>query len=85
MTEYSYDDIYGISLDEYIKRHGVELHDLIAKVQIDIALLKENLKRVLKEQRPYPDNYIETVIFQTIKKKEKHLQHLLDWVSEQAD
>ena len=85
MTEYSYDDIYGIPLGEYLERHGVDLKNLITKVQIDIVLLKENLKRVLEEQRPYPDNYIETVIFQTIKKKEKHLLRLMEWAMEQVD
>jgi hypothetical protein len=76
---YTYDDIYGISLDEYVKKHDVTLDDLIEKTKTDILLLKENLSKVLKEKRPYPDNYLETVIFQTIKKKEKHLEHLSEW------
>jgi len=85
MIKYSYDDIYGIPLGEYLERHGVDLKNLISKVQIDIVLLKENLKRVLEEQRPYPNNYLETVIYQTIQKKEKHLQHLMEWAIEQVD
>jgi hypothetical protein len=76
---YTYDDIYGVSLDEYVKRHGLTLEDLIEKTKMDISILKENLSKVLKERRPYPDNYLETVIFQTIKKKEKHLEHLSEW------
>jgi hypothetical protein len=76
---YNYDDIYGVSLDEYVARQGITLEDLINKTKIDIAILKENLRRVVKEDRPYPDNYLETVIFKTISKKEKHLDHLLDW------
>jgi hypothetical protein len=76
---YNYDDIYGVSLDEYVARQGITLEDLINKTKMDIAILKENLRRVVKEDRPYPDNYLETVIFKTISKKEKHLDHLLDW------
>jgi hypothetical protein len=76
---YSYDDIYGISLDEYVKRHGLTLEGLIEKTKVDIGILKENLKKTLEEKKPYPDSYIENVIFQTIRKKEAHLEHLLDW------
>ena len=76
---YSYDDIYGVSLDNYCAAHGLTPDDLIKKVKTDIDILKANLSKVLAEKRPYPDNYLETVIFKTIKKKEKHLEHLLDW------
>jgi hypothetical protein len=81
---YTYDDIYGITIDEYCAAHNLTLDDLIYKTKIDIKLLKDNLAAVLKEQRPYPENYIETIIFQTIKKKEKHLEHLLDWNQNKA-
>jgi hypothetical protein len=76
---FTYDDIYGVTLDEYVKRHGLDLEDLINKTKMDIAILKENLGKVIKDKLPYPDSYLETIIFQTIKKKERHLQHLLDW------
>jgi len=85
MSNYTYDDIYGISLDEYCKWHNLKLDDLIKKVQVDIDILKVNLDKTLRKKLPYPESYLETVIFQTIKKKEKHLQHLLDWkVSDSA-
>lgn len=76
---FTYDDIYGVTLDEYIKRHELTLDDLVNKTKRDINILKENLGKVLKRKLPYPDSYLETVIYQTIKKKEKHLDHLLDW------
>jgi len=82
---YTYDDIYGISLGEYCKLHNLTLDDLIEKVRMDINILKVNLGVVINEDKPYPENYIENVIFQTIKKKEKHLEHLLDWAQDQAE
>ena len=79
MTNFSYDDIYGISLDEYCKWHNLTLDNLIKKVQVDIDILKSNLNFTLKKNLPYPESYLETMIYKTIQKKEKHLQHLLDW------
>jgi len=79
MIYYTYDDIYGISIDKYCDEHGLTVDDLIKKVKTDIKILKQNLAEVLKKDLPYPENYLETIIYKTISKKEKHLQHLLDW------
>ena len=79
MMNFSYDDIYGISLDEYCKWHDLTLDDLIKKVEIDIDILKASLMATLEKKLPYPESYLETMIYKTISKKEKHLQHLLDW------
>ncbi len=81
MSEYKYDDIYGISLAEYTARHGLTIDDFIEKVRMDIAILKENQIRVHSLKLPYPDNYLENVVYTAIKKKETHLGHLLEWAN----
>lgn len=82
MFNYTYDDIYGISLDEYLARHGVTIDDLINKIKMDIAILKENQARVYENKLPYPESYLETIMYEAIKKKEKHLEDLLTWQNE---
>jgi len=78
----SYDELYGIPLDDYCHAHDVTLDDLIKKIRIDIDLLKNNLKKILKLNLPYPENFIETAIYKTISKKEKHLERILNWRQE---
>jgi hypothetical protein len=76
---FTYDEIYGVSIEEYTKRHNIDIEDLIKKTKIDIEILKENLKRTMSMKLQYPDDYIITEIFKTINKKEKHLEHLQNW------
>ena len=77
MNEYSYDQIYGVDLNAYMDRLGLSLEDLFLKTTTDIKFLKENLKREV--QKDNPDEYLVTVIFNTIEKKEKHLQRMKEW------
>lgn len=80
--DYTYDDIYGIKLGEYLARQGMTLQDLKDKTEMDIAILKENQIKVYKKKIPYPDSWIENVIHESIRKKQAHLEHLLDWEAE---
>ena len=76
---YSYDDLYGLSLEEYLQAHEITLEELIRKVELDKDILNANLKKVLDADLPYPESYLVTAIVNTIKKKENHLTRLTDW------
>ena len=73
----NYNDLYGISLSEYIKKQNTTLKDLQEKVKTDIDLLKQNLGKVI--QKEGISSYAVTLIHNTISKKETHLQRLKDW------
>ncbi len=77
--KYSYDDIYGIDLDEYCSLQNTTREEIISKIKIDINILKKNLEVNLKADLPYPNNYIVTVISNLIKKKEEHIQRIQAW------
>ena len=71
----SYDDLYGMDLDTYCKRHHVTVEKLINKTQIDIEILSERLNS-LKEDISSPEfNYV----YKVLDKKRKHLHRLQEW------
>jgi len=74
----SYQDIYGVSLGEYCQAHGISVVDLIKKVETDIKLLKNRL-RELVDKDEYVVNPLINEVYQTLKKKEKHLKRLKGW------
>ena len=78
-----YNNLYGISLEDYIKEQETTLSSLIQKVQKDILLLENNLKKVIKD-KDLTDPDV-NIIFNTIKKKQKHLQRLKDWKRERTE
>ena len=78
-----YNDLYGISLKEYIKHHGTSLEDVMEKVKKDIQLLNINLKEVI-EKDGITDSKV-TVIHSTIRKKQKHLNKLQEWGKENEE
>ncbi len=73
---FTYDDLYGVGIDEYCFRHGITIDDLIHKSEIDIEIMSKNLKRLLTTD---PSNYLVDSIFFTIAKKRKHIQKLQEW------
>jgi hypothetical protein len=77
--EYSYDELYGVDIEEYCKIHNTTLEDLIQKSEIDIELLRKNMGRLLQEDLTYEEGYITKVLFDLIKKKQKHVDHLKMW------
>jgi hypothetical protein len=79
----NYDELYGISINEYVDAQSITISQLIDKVKVDIKLLKENLKKVLENEGI--TNAKVTVISNTIKKKEKHLERLRNWEEGIAD
>ena len=75
--EYTYDQIYGVDLNAYMDRLGISLEDLFLKTLTDIQFLKENLRREVEKKNP--DDYLISVIYNTIEKKEKHLERMKEW------
>lgn len=82
---FTYDDIYGIGIEEYLERHNQTLDELIVKNEIDMEILKENLHKVLNAKLPYPESYLETEVYKSIQKKTKHLNRLKMWAAEGKD
>lgn len=76
---YSYDELYGITIDEYCKRHNTTIEEIIQKIKIDLKILHENLG-VLLEGGMTSENYhlVDTVVALE-RKKEKHIARLAEW------
>jgi hypothetical protein len=76
--EYSYDEIYGVNIDEYAALHDTTVQDLIEKTKLDIDILSKRLKYLVKNDDT-GSNHLVTVVFNTISKKQKHLSRLEEW------
>jgi hypothetical protein len=70
---YSYDEIYGVDIEEYCSLHNTTPQDLINKINIDIQILKNRLKEIINED----DHYLISVVYELINKKEKHKDRLI--------
>jgi hypothetical protein len=81
MSQFNYDEIYGIDIDQYCAAQGTTLEALIKKTEIDIDLLGEQLGETLKMKLPYEKNHLPDTIFMIIEKKRKHLEHLKNWAA----
>ncbi len=83
MTDKDYDELYGIDIGEYCRRHETTIEELIHKSDIDIKILYENLGRLIEAERAgklsYNEMYLIDTISFTINKKHKHIQRLKDW------
>ena len=77
--EYSYDEIYGVNIDEYAKLHGTTVQDLIEKTKLDIDILSKRLRYLVQHEEKIGTNHLITVVFNTISKKQKHLSRLEEW------
>jgi len=73
------DDIYGITIDEYLKLHNVSLKDLIENIKIDIDLLQKNFYKEVFEKEAQNIPLINNIYEKLIKKKNrlKRLQSFL--------
>jgi len=73
----TYDELYGVDIDEYCKRHKTTVDELINKVETDIQILKENLA---KHTYSEPTNWtLVDSIHKLLNKKESHLRRLKQW------
>jgi len=71
-----YDEVYGMSLDEYCAVHNTTMELLIGKVAKDVEILKENFKKEYTGMLPTP---LGDKIYEALEKKRKHLDRLKDW------
>lgn len=74
----TYDEIYGMDLDNYCYAHNITVESLIAKEKTDIDILNHRLKE------EYPRgaltmSELANAIHKLIKKKQKHVERLVDW------
>jgi hypothetical protein len=79
LADFSYDEIYGVTLEEYTKIHNTTIDELINKTKIDIKILYNNLGDLMEQDLPYPSDFIIEKVLQTIKKKENHVSRLQEW------
>ena len=76
--DYTLEDLYGVDLEEYCRRHGTDIDKLINKTKTDLELLKENLTRLVRDKNDILDYKI-TVIRNRIIQKEEQLKRLKYW------
>ena len=75
----NYEELYGVSLNEYCKYHNIEPQQLVLKTEKDIELLKRNLHKHTYEIEP--TNWeIVGQIHKLLNKKINHLKRLKEWL-----
>jgi predicted membrane chloride channel (bestrophin family) len=82
-SEFNYDDLYGLDLNEYCELIKINIDTLITKNEKELEILKSRLhKLVWVEEEPFDlkrNDMLINCIDKLIKKKEKHLKRLKDW------
>ena len=71
---YTFDEIYGLSIADYCKRHSITLNTLIDRVQLDLDILGESFMREVDSEDT--DYYLTRAIADKIANKKKHLSRL---------
>jgi hypothetical protein len=75
--DYSYDELYGVDLTEYLKRTNKSRDKLIFELNQEIKMLKENLQEKI-EELGVTDPLIGS-IWELLQKKVKHLKRIKKW------
>ncbi len=78
----TYDELYGVNISEYCLAHNTTLEEIISKSEIDIEILKDNLRRLIEQDKSgnFPGVYNRiTPVHSAIKKKQNHIDKLKDW------
>ena len=84
--EYTLDELYGISLEDYCLLHNVTYDELIEKVKIDISILRKNYELYSlknKDDVTYDEVSLAIEISKQINKKNIHLKKLADYKANQ--
>lgn len=76
----TYDELYGVTLDEYCRIHNTTIEKLIKKTEIDIDLLKKRLASLVFADEM--DIYLVNEVHKLLSKKRKHLKRLKQWKKE---
>jgi hypothetical protein len=79
MTGYTYDELYGVDLDSYCAAHETTIKHLIEKIDIDIQILNDRMKKLMAPYFMEQDNTLINTIHNLIKKKNEHKDRLNDW------
>jgi hypothetical protein len=74
---YSYDELYGVDLTEYLKRTNKSRDKLIFELNQEIKMLKKNLQEKI-EELGVTDPLVGS-IWELLQKKEKHLKRIRKW------
>jgi len=77
----TYEELYGVDLEEYCKYHDTEPNGLVLKTQRDIELLKKNLHKHTYETETTNWELVGQ-IHKLLIKKEEHLKRLKKWIKE---
>ena len=75
----TYEELYGVNLEEYSKYHNTKPEKLIQKTEKDIELLKKNLHKHTYEIKPTNWELIGQ-IHKLLNKKIEHLKRLKKWI-----
>jgi len=75
-NDFSYDELYGIDLDEYLLKHRKTIDELINEISIDISILENNLRNKINCN---DDCYLINSIVSLLEKKRKHLDKIKKW------
>ena len=76
------DDIYGITLGEYLELHRKTKEDLVRELEIDIDIIENNYKNIVLKNinnLTIDDCLKASRIKDYSNKKKKHLQRVKDW------
>jgi len=78
-----YEDLYGVTLEEYAEAHGMSVEDIISQTRTDIVLLKKNYFRYAKRNHELTDDEQALVvkIWELVEKKKNHLEGMMKWLS----
>jgi len=81
----NYDELYGISIDEYCKYHNTTIDSLISKTSKDIELLKRRLNCLIYEEKVDIGSQLINDVYSLLQKKERHLERLKKWKRKKND
>ena len=77
----TYDEIYGCTLEEYLKYHNKNKEDLEKELEKDIELLRINYMKYANNKFNLSEIDIQKGIYisKYIEKKRNHLKRIKDW------
>ncbi len=83
MSNYSLEDLYGITLEEYCRKHGHSSpQPLVSKITTDIEILEKNYKNLAERNATLTDKELDLAkeISTLLHKKKQHRQRLQKWL-----
>ncbi len=79
MVPFTYEQLYGVNLDEYCRLQDTTIEELIKKSNIDIEIMYNNLDILLYQKLSHDEGFIIDTIFSLIRKKQAHIFALQNW------